>query len=637
MSAKWSFVSNNGGRFDGANATSEDHFKSSRLSSFVREMVQNSIDARPLDAGGKPKFPDKPVIIKIEFREINKQEFDGFEGIWKHIEASKEQAKKLKNNIWVDRYEEIIRKFRNRQKIRVLCVHDSNTSGLLGPVDGSPEGPLYAVTKGQGVSSKQNDSSGGSFGHGASAAFLFSGSRCVYYFSEIEPESSSDPRYRFMGKSHLQSHVCPYDSNLITVGTGYYANDNPLKTPLIDDEIPEWAKKLRSQSELGVGTSVYIVNSTYREDLYDETCISLIANFFNAFKENQLEAIVNNVRINKDNILDRYKEYKKKFEDDQRDEIDVDFIENCFKSIQTIVEPDEKNEIEIPDFGKVEWYLRFGEKVKWKKVGVSRSIGMLITREPRNLQHFQGMKNFDMFVCVKGHRGNQILKQIENPKHDAFELDRISDLNENERKRITKSYKDFTDKIRDIIKEYAKADLKEESIIDELADLFGQHSNDEKLPGASDRGTQIIITDKISVGKRAVGMSLRRGKKASSKSSKQKGDKKVKSPKPRVIVNERDKNIGFVAPDDNRVNLKLTNIRITSISENGKKAMLYFTNPANINNRPIILYKKGETDTEILTITGSNTYSGKKGERIGLELNFYEDVRDFVLEGAVNA
>ena len=66
MSAKWSFVSNNGGRFDGANATSEDHFKSSRLSSFVREMVQNSIDARPLDSDGKPKFPDKPVIIKIE-------------------------------------------------------------------------------------------------------------------------------------------------------------------------------------------------------------------------------------------------------------------------------------------------------------------------------------------------------------------------------------------------------------------------------------------------------------------------------------------------------------------------------------------------------------------------------------------
>ena len=65
--------------------------------------------------------------------------------------------------------------------------------------------------------------------------------------------------------------------------------------------------------------------------------------------------------------------------------------------------------------------------------------------------------------------------------------------------------------------------------------------------------------------------------------------------------------------------------------------MLYFTNPANVNSRPIVLYKKGETDTEILTITGSNTYSGKKGERIGLELNFYEDVRDFVLEGAVNA
>ena len=110
-------------------------------------------------------------------------------------------------------------------------------------------------------------------------------------------------------------------------------------------------------------------------------------------------------------------------------------------------------------------------------------------------------------------------------------------------------------------------------------------------------------------------MSLRRGKKASSKSSKQKGDKKVNSPKPRVIVNEGDKNIGFVEPADNRANLKLTNLRITSISENGKRAMLYFTNPKYKPQANYFIQKKGRLIIQILTITGQ--YLFQKRRKIG--------------------
>ena len=70
-----------------------------------------------------------------------------------------------------------------------------------------------------------------------------------------------------------------------------------------------------------------------------------------AFKENQLEATVNKEFINRDNIVAKFKEYKAKFEDDQRDEIDVDFISNCFKSIETVIKPDEKGKLNIENFG----------------------------------------------------------------------------------------------------------------------------------------------------------------------------------------------------------------------------------------------------------------------------------------------
>ena len=47
------------------------------------------------------------------------------------------------------------------------------------------------------------------------------------------------------------------------------------------------AKTFREQAGFKTGTSVYITDTNFHEDLYDETCISLIANFFMAFKENQ--------------------------------------------------------------------------------------------------------------------------------------------------------------------------------------------------------------------------------------------------------------------------------------------------------------------------------------------------------------
>ena len=72
------------------------------------------------------------------------------------------------------------------------------------------------------------------------------------------------------------------------------------------------------------------------------------------------------------------------------------------------------------------------------------------------------------------------------------------------------------------------------------------------------------------------------------------------------------------------------------MSDDSKTAIIYFTNPQDVSKRPVIIYKKGETDTEILDINGSNTYSGKKGERIGVELTFFESIKDYVVEGAVN-
>ena len=78
-----------------------------------------------------------------------------------------------------------------------------------------------------------------------------------------------------------------------------------------------------------------------------------------------------------------------------------------------------------------------------------QKIGMLITRKAKFLEQFAGFKFFDMFVCVKGQEGNNILQKLENPQHTDFELSRVDDLPENERLKIVSSYRRFTKKIKD--------------------------------------------------------------------------------------------------------------------------------------------------------------------------------------------
>ena len=101
---------------------------------------------------------------------------------------------------------------------------------------------------------------------------------------------------------------------------------------------------------------------------------------------------------------------------------------------------------DIPNFGAIDWYIRLSNDVKWKKVGISRKIGMLITRKARFLEQFTSFKYFDMFVCVRGKEGNEILNKLENPQHTEFELNRINDLPKEEK--ITRGYKRFTTTVK---------------------------------------------------------------------------------------------------------------------------------------------------------------------------------------------
>ena len=256
---------NNGGVGPGPNDGAIDHFTGNILSSVVREVIQNSLDARKLD--------DEPVRVAFRLDKVSKSEFCGF-SIKKFVKASSEQATLQGLEARVKIYEQLLNEISTTRNISVLSIHDWNTKGLTGPTDGTMVGNWYALTKGDGLTQKDGEGSLGSFGHGSKAPFTFSRSKTVYYYSLIETDDGGLER-RFQGKGKLQSHIHP-EERKPTQATGFYGKLDDDLLPLIDEEVPGWFVGHRSSITDQTGTSIYIPFTYFNEGLFPETVITVV-------------------------------------------------------------------------------------------------------------------------------------------------------------------------------------------------------------------------------------------------------------------------------------------------------------------------------------------------------------------------
>ena len=327
---RWCFPPNNHGLAAGVNDGAMDAFAGARLSSVVREIIQNSLDAAV--------SPDVPVRISFSLDTVDKKKFDGFEGIAPHLKASSKMAGSQGLDDVVNFYDHSVQEVAKIRNVKVLSIHDFNTRGLVGPLD-EPRGAWSALVKGAGISQKASSGALGSFGHGSKAPFAYSQTRSLFYLSRIDEKGNLQDR--FQGKSILQTHVDPSDSTQHTQGTGFYGHVEKLM-PLIDDEVPSWAKQLRERVTSGTGTSIFVPYTEYSQDLYPETRITVIANFFYAIRSGALEVTVGDDLIDKTNLVEWFHDCERIL-DDEQDEIDVDYIRDCFKSINTILFPDHSN------------------------------------------------------------------------------------------------------------------------------------------------------------------------------------------------------------------------------------------------------------------------------------------------------
>ena len=148
---RWKFPPNQGGEVTGFNNAAIDHFKGHPLSSTVREVIQNSLDA--------PKvIESEPIKVCFKLHTVRKVDAPEITSIKKSIEACLKTAQTQNLESAEAFYVRALEKIDGATK-SFLAIHDFNSRGLTGDID-SDAGAWSALVKGTGISQKSAGSLG---------------------------------------------------------------------------------------------------------------------------------------------------------------------------------------------------------------------------------------------------------------------------------------------------------------------------------------------------------------------------------------------------------------------------------------------------------------------------------------------
>lgn len=476
MSYSWRFPSNNNGVTEGFNNPSIDIFHGRVIDSLVREVLQNSIDA---------KFEsDQPVHVSFQLHRFAIDQHEEIAGLRVPLSAGrkvsqKPELKPTKKEIdFYARAERLLDP--PADNVTALGIHDFNTTGLTGSFDPSKKSPWTGLVHASGQTVKSSASAGGSYGHGSAAPFAFSDLRTAFYYTRIDEQAG--PEERFQGKAILQSLPLA-DLGVAAEGlsqaTGFLS-DNEKNHPIFNEAIPSWPKEFREAHapthHQGFGTSLYVMAPRAggdEGDFWARIAVAVIANFYFAIATGRLVVEVGEMLLSKTSVEEHLDFF---CTDDRLKELNLqDATIRAVESARTIAHSTHSGEIELEDFGKISWFMRLGDEVERKALGVARSSGMLITREPPKIGfHGQGFRNFDMFACVEGLEGSAFLAQLENPEHTQFEFDRLED--ESDKKEAERVYRGFTQAMKAIVREHAAFAEQEELWTSQLDEFFSDFS-----------------------------------------------------------------------------------------------------------------------------------------------------------------
>lgn len=456
MSVGWKFPEMEGGSYDGFNDPGIETFAGKPFRSLAREVLQNSLDA----SAGSDR-----VTVTFEVVKIPSSHFPGCSELEKTLRKCGREPAAAGDK--VKKFLKRAQRALAEEYIQCLQITDYGTTGLRGePKDLT--GQWYAITKARGVNVKGNTTAGGSYGIGKNAPFAVSDLRTVFYSTRYEG-SGGKLVQRAQGKSILMSRMLDKESGKLTSGTGFYGFVDGCD-PLEGDAIPEFLQ-LKDN-----GTQILVAGFSGGKNWQDRIVSAVVSNFFYAIDKRELEVLIQgesgNPRIIDDETLPNELDNKSLAKFDEG-------IENAKIYYEIVKEGVNERDMELTHLGFSRLWTKVSEGLP-RQVALLRKTGMLITDEQKRLKRFPGFSDFAAVYVCRSEKGNELLRRMENPQHDAFESDRLGD---DQKEEGEKALKELAKRVREAISEFAKADTDGSIALDELRDYLPDLDPDESLPG----------------------------------------------------------------------------------------------------------------------------------------------------------
>lgn len=467
VTAEFQFLPNDADELEGLGDAGIETFKDNPLAGLARECGQNSNDA----AAGKP------VILSFDVLDIARNDIPSVGQLQRAVETCLEETNQKKDEKVHDFFR-VANQVLKKPTIKVIRVADKNTTGLIGPC--KPGTPFHSLLKSTGVSKKEHDTSGGSFGIGKNATFAVSEVQTVFYSTRYMNEANQQ-KYLAQGKVRLISHTG--SDGKPKRSTGYWGNPEGF-LPVTDvKDVPKWMEREE------VGTSVFALAFRERPNWEYLIAYSLLSNFFVAVYRKNMRFEVGKKPIVIDDIglsgLFEDPNVLKAAEEDNRVE-GFQFSKDLFRCLispEAIVK-----EVTIEGLGRISIRLLIGDDLP-KRIAIIRN-GMMITD---SLEHFGDKfskfphcRDFVALIEPLDAEGSAQIKTLENPRHDALSAERIPDPDKKEaaKRAITRLAK----AIRSTIKEETSIKHQDEIALDELSEFFsdGQRSTLPPAPEAEE-------------------------------------------------------------------------------------------------------------------------------------------------------
>jgi hypothetical protein len=353
------------------------------------------------------------------------------------------------------------------ETVKVLRIADHNTKGARGPA-ATKGTPFYSLTRANGVSTKDREDSGGSYGIGKNAAFAVSDLRTVFYSTVYLDEQTRTDRFLALGKSVLVSHHDEEGNPFRQIGywglPDFQATDNAKI-------LPSWLRRTDR------GTSVFVLGFREEQAWQHRIASALIANFFPAIHEGTMEFTVDGgeIVIGRETLAPLFSDKHMIAAAEANGHLPQ--FEIAQEHYRCLVSSEAKNhDVLVPGMGKVRIRVLVGVGLS-KKICITRN-GLVITDSLKNFgQPFTRFPMCQDFVAVVSPLetvGSAFIKKLEDPKHEELSPEGLPD--EAARTQAKAIVKQLGAAIRTAIKADSIVQYASEVAADEMRQYFAAES-----------------------------------------------------------------------------------------------------------------------------------------------------------------